>query len=156
MPLVPVVCQRMRRGHLARNLRPLTGVPQLTALNSRPGVYGVTAIGQGFPSLVCPHLGREATIHSIRHLTDRKAFRCIEGNLLGAPRCMPLQSVSSRRNDAGRYYRHPDAIGAMKLDARPATNFSLLFFHSPPLTGAGSKSRSARTARLFDFAAGPM
>jgi hypothetical protein len=63
--------------------------------------------------------GREATIHAIRRLTDRKAFRRTGGNLLGAPRCMPLQSVSSRRNDAGRYCRHPDGIGAIKLEAAP-------------------------------------
>ena len=32
---------------------------------------------------------------------------------------MPLQSVSSHCTDAGRYCRHPDRIGAIKLEAAP-------------------------------------
>jgi len=37
----------------------------------------------------------------------------------GALECKTLQSVSSRRDDAGRNRRHPDGIGAMKLEAAP-------------------------------------
>ena len=36
-----------------------------------------------------------------------------------ARECKTLQSVSSRREDAGRNHRHPDAIGATKLEAGP-------------------------------------
>jgi hypothetical protein len=77
------------------------------------------ASGRRVRAAVGPLLAQEATIHAIRRVTDRKAFRCIEGNVFGAPRCMPLQSVTSRRNDAGRYCRHPDGIGAIKLEAAP-------------------------------------
>jgi hypothetical protein len=37
----------------------------------------------------------------------------------GARECKTLQSVLSRREDAGRNRRHPDGIGAIKLEAGP-------------------------------------
>jgi hypothetical protein len=37
----------------------------------------------------------------------------------GARECETLQSVSSRHEDAGRNRRHPDGIGAIKLEAAP-------------------------------------
>src|SRR5437763_13944683 len=37
----------------------------------------------------------------------------------GARECKTLQSISSRREDAGRNRRHPDGIGAIKLEAVP-------------------------------------
>jgi len=37
----------------------------------------------------------------------------------GAQECKPLQSASSRRDDAGRNRRHADEIGAIKLEAGP-------------------------------------
>jgi len=42
----------------------------------------------------------------------------------GAQECKPLQSVSSRRDDAGRNRRHADGIGAIKLEARPRYHFT--------------------------------
>ena len=37
----------------------------------------------------------------------------------GARECGTLQSVSSRREDAGQNRRHPHGIGAIKLEAAP-------------------------------------
>jgi hypothetical protein len=37
----------------------------------------------------------------------------------GARECKTLQSVSSRREDAGRNRRHPEVTGAIKLEAGP-------------------------------------
>ncbi len=92
-------------------------------------------------------VGREATIGTIRRLIDRKAFRCIEGNLFGAPRCMPLRSVSSRRDDAGQYCRHPDGIGAIKLEAAPRYhNFRIRQQNRPDASGC-SLMRSLRIPR---------
>ena len=76
-------------------------------------------------------------IHAIRHLTDGTAFRCIEGNLLGAPRCMPLQCVSSRRNDAGRYCPTPGWDRRYKARSPPATAFISVCFSSRSILRAG-------------------
>ena len=42
----------------------------------------------------------------------------------GARECETLQSVSSRHEDAGRNRRHPDGIGAIKLEAAPPLPFA--------------------------------
>jgi hypothetical protein len=47
-----------------------------------------------------------------------------EGLSPGARECKTLQSVSSRREDAGRNRRHLDGIGAIKLEAAPRYPFA--------------------------------
>jgi hypothetical protein len=42
----------------------------------------------------------------------------------GAPECHTLQSVSSRRDDAGWNRRHLDGVGAIKLEAAPRYHYS--------------------------------
>src|ERR1700730_11587176 len=51
-----------------------------------------------------------------------------------APKCKTLQSVSSRRDDAGRNRRHLDGIGAIKLEVarRYDTYFHFGWRQRPP------------------------
>ena len=60
----------------------------------------------------------------------------------GARDCETLQIVSSRREDAGRNRRHPDGIGAIKLEAAPR-------YHKN-LRGPGSHKRLGIEADLSD------
>ena len=62
----------------------------------------------------------------------------------GAREYGTLQSVSSRREDAGRNRRHPDGIGAIKFEAAPRYHLQR---YAPICTGLLRRAPPARIPR---------
>ncbi len=66
----------------------------------------------------------------------------------GARECGTLQSVSSRREDAGRNRRHPDGIGAIKLEAAPPLPLNLRSRRSAKRCIAAGRDRPLRSRAI--------